>query len=283
MTPIKLIECPRDAMQGIHHFIDTSLKAEYINLLLQVGFDTIDFGSFVSAKAIPQLKDTAEVLSLLDMSSSKSKLLAIVANIRGAEEAILQEEISYLGFPFSLSETFQRRNTNSSMEESMETVERMLELCSISGKEAVIYLSMGFGNPYGDPWDESIVAYWSSRLVQAGASIISLSDTIGVSTPDKIDLLLKPLLSDFSEVEIGVHLHSTPDTRLEKLEAAYGAGCRRFDSALKGYGGCPMASDELTGNMDTEELMVFLEGKGELLNLDMSKWNEAMVLSQRIF
>ncbi|MBC7566745.1 MAG: hydroxymethylglutaryl-CoA lyase [Pedobacter sp.] len=283
MSDIKLIECPRDAMQGIHHFIDTSLKAEYINLLLQVGFDTIDFGSFVSEKAIPQLKDTSEVLSLLDLSSTKSKLLAIVANIRGAEEAILHEEITYLGFPFSLSETFQKRNTNSSIEESMETVERILELCHLSGKQAVLYLSMGFGNPYGDAWTEEIVAYWSSRLVKAGASILSLSDTIGVSTPEKIDLLLSPLLRDFQDVEIGVHLHSTPSTRLEKLEAAYSAGCRRFDSALKGYGGCPMASDELTGNMATEELIAFLEGKGEALGLNMSKWNEAVALSQRVF
>jgi hydroxymethylglutaryl-CoA lyase len=283
MSPLKLIECPRDAMQGIHHFIDTSLKAEYINLLLQVGFDTIDFGSFVSAKAIPQLKDTSEVLSLLDLSTSKSKLLAIVANVRGAEEAILYDEISYLGFPFSLSETFQQRNTNSSIEESMETVERMLALCSDAGKEAVIYLSMGFGNPYGDPWNEDIVAHWASRLVRAGASILSLSDTTGVSTPGKIDLLLKPLLHDFQDVEIGVHLHSTPDTRLEKLEAAYGAGCRRFDSALKGYGGCPMASDELTGNMATEELIAFLTAKGEVLDLNMSKWEEAVALSARVF
>jgi hydroxymethylglutaryl-CoA lyase len=283
MSPIKLVECPRDAMQGIHHFIDTSLKAEYINLLLQVGFDTIDFGSFVSAKAIPQLKDTSEVLSLLDLSTSKSKLLAIVANVRGAEEAILYDEISYLGFPFSLSETFQQRNTNSSIEESMETVERMLALCSDAGKEAVIYLSMGFGNPYGDPWNEGIVAHWASKLVRAGASILSLSDTTGVSTPEKIDLLLKPLLLDFQDVEIGVHLHSTPDTRLEKLEAAYGAGCRRFDSALKGYGGCPMASDELTGNMATEELIAFLTAKGEVLGLNMSKWEEAVALSARVF
>lgn len=283
MGGIKLIECPRDAMQGIHHFIDTSLKAEYINLLLQVGFDTIDFGSFVSEKAIPQLKDTSSVLSLLNVAESKSKLLAIVANVRGAEEAILHEDISYLGFPFSLSETFQKRNTNSSIEESMETVERMLELCSLSGKEAVIYLSMGFGNPYGDPWNEGIVAHWSSKLVRAGATILSLSDTTGVSSPEKIDLLLRPLLRDFSDVEIGVHLHSTPDTRLEKLEAAYGAGCRRFDSALKGYGGCPMASDELTGNMATEELISFLNAKGEDLGLNMVKWNEAMALSSRIF
>ncbi|RZK79590.1 MAG: hydroxymethylglutaryl-CoA lyase [Pedobacter sp.] len=283
MSGIKLIECPRDAMQGIHHFIDTSLKAEYINLLLQVGFDTIDFGSFVSEKAIPQLKDTSSVLSMLNVAESKSKLLAIVANVRGAEEAILHEDISYLGFPFSLSETFQKRNTNSSIEESMQTVERMLELCSLSGKEAVIYLSMGFGNPYGDPWNEGIVAHWSSRLVRAGATILSLSDTTGVSSPEKIDLLLRPLLRDFSDVEIGVHLHSTPDTRLEKLEAAYGAGCRRFDSALKGYGGCPMASDELTGNMATEDLISYLSAKGEPLNLNMEKWQEAVSFSQRVF
>ena len=283
MEAIKLIECPRDAMQGIHHFIDTSLKAEYINLLLQVGFDTVDFGSFVSEKAIPQLKDTREVLNLLDLSESKSKLLAIVANIRGAEAAILHDEISYLGFPFSISETFQRRNTNSSIEESMETVRRMLELCDLSGKQAVVYLSMGFGNPYGDEWNEYIVSYWASQLVGAGARILSLSDTTGVSTPEKIDLLLPSLLGNFPEVEIGVHLHSTPATRLEKLEAAYAAGCRRFDSALKGFGGCPMASDELTGNMATEEVITFLEGKGESLGLNMSKWNEAVALSARVF
>ena len=283
MEAIKLIECPRDAMQGIHHFIDTSLKAEYINLLLQVGFDTVDFGSFVSEKAIPQLKDTREVLNLLDLSESKSKLLAIVANIRGAEAAILHDEISYLGFPFSISETFQRRNTNSSIEESMETVRRMLELCDLSGKQAVVYLSMGFGNPYGDEWNEYIVSYWASQLVGAGARILSLSDTTGVSTPEKIDLLLPSLISNFPDVEIGVHLHSTPATRLEKLEAAYVAGCRRFDSALKGFGGCPMASDELTGNMATEEVITFLEGKGESLGLNMFKWNEAVALSARVF
>ena len=270
-------------MQGIHHFIDTSLKAEYINLLLQVGFDTIDFGSFVSEKAIPQLKDTREVLSLLDLSESKSKLLAIVANIRGAEAAILHEEITYLGFPFSISETFQRRNTNSSIEESMETVRRMLELCDLSGKEAMVYLSMGFGNPYGDEWNEHIVSYWASQLVGAGARILSLSDTTGVSTPEKIDLLLPSLLSNFPKVEIGVHLHSTPATRLEKLEAAYATGCRRFDSALKGFGGCPMASDELTGNMATEEVITYLESKGETLGLNMSKWSEAVALSSRVF
>ncbi|MES2828016.1 MAG: hydroxymethylglutaryl-CoA lyase [Bacteroidota bacterium] len=280
---IKLIECPRDAMQGIHHFIDTDLKAEYINLLLQVGFDTIDFGSFVSEKAIPQLKDTKEVLSKLDLSATSSKLLAIVANIRGAEAAILHEEISYLGFPFSISETFQRRNTNSTIEESMETVKRMLELCDISGKEAVVYLSMGFGNPYGDPWNAEIVDHWAQELVNAGAGILALSDTTGVSTPEKINEILPSLLQSFPSTEIGVHLHSTPATRLEKIEAAYEVGCRRFDSALKGFGGCPMAADDLTGNMATEDLIPFLESKGEVLNLDMNKWNEAMQLSQKVF
>lgn len=280
---IKLIECPRDAMQGIHHFIDTDLKAKYINLLLQVGFDTIDFGSFVSEKAIPQLKDTKEVLNKLDLSSTSSKLLAIVANVRGAEAAILHEEISYLGFPFSISETFQRRNTNSTIEESMETVKRMLELCDISGKEAVIYLSMGFGNPYGDPWNQEIVAHWAQELVDAGAGILALSDTTGESTPEKITELLPSLIETFPSTEIGVHLHSTPNTRLEKMEAAYDVGCRRFDSALKGFGGCPMAADDLTGNMATEDLIAFLESKGEDLKLDMNKWKEALQLSPKLF
>ena len=280
---MKLIECPRDAMQGIHDFIPTELKAAYINLLLQVGFDTIDFGSFVSPKAIPQLRDTREVLARLDLSSTSTDLLAIVANLRGAEEAASFPEIKYIGFPFSISETFQQRNTNSSIQDSLVTVERMLDLCDLHQKTGVVYLSMGFGNPYGDEWNEGIVAHWASRLVGAGATILSLSDTTGVSTPEKIDLLLTPLLRDFEDVEIGVHLHSTPDTRLEKLEAAYGAGCRRFDSALKGYGGCPMASDDLTGNMATEELISFLATKDEVLDLNMSKWEEAVALSQRVF
>ncbi|RZK79687.1 MAG: hydroxymethylglutaryl-CoA lyase [Pedobacter sp.] len=281
--PIKLIECPRDAMQGIHHFIDTDLKARYINLLLQVGFDTIDFGSFVSEKAIPQLRDTKEVLDKLDLSKTNAKLLAIVANIRGAEAAILHEEISYLGFPFSISETFQRRNTNSTIEESMETVKRMLELCDISGKQAVVYLSMGFGNPYGDEWSEEIVAHWANELVNAGAGILALSDTTGVSTPQKIKQILPGLIREFASTEIGVHLHSTPETRLEKIEAAYEVGCTRFDSALKGFGGCPMAADDLTGNMATEDLIGFLNNRGASLNLNMDKFKEAMLLSQQVF
>lgn len=270
-------------MQGIHHFIDTNLKAEYINLLLQVGFDTIDFGSFVSPKAIPQLRDTAEVLSKLDLSQSKSKLLAIVANLRGVEEAVKHEEISYLGFPFSISETFQMRNTNSSIAASLDTVKQMLGFCDQHNKTAVVYLSMGFGNPYGDEWNEEIVEKWTDILVNNGVKILSLSDTIGVSSPERIKTILPGLTAKFPQVEIGVHLHSTPETRIEKIAAAYESGCFRFDSALKGFGGCPMAADDLTGNLATEDLIWFLESKGEKLNLDMEKWKAAVQLSSKIF
>ncbi|WP_256006937.1 hydroxymethylglutaryl-CoA lyase [Pedobacter deserti] len=280
---IKLVECPRDAMQGIHDFIPTELKAQYINLLLGVGFDTIDFGSFVSAKAIPQLKDTREVLSKLDLTGTKSKLLAIVANLRGAEEASAFDEISYLGFPFSISETFQRRNTNSGILESVDTVKALLEICDKRQKTAVVYLSMGFGNPYGDPWNTEIVEEWTDRLVGNGVTILALSDTIGVSSPEKIREIVPPLLASFSNIEIGLHLHSTPATRLEKMEAAFDSGCVRFDSALRGYGGCPMAADDLTGNMATEDLIDFFRAKNIHLNLDMEKWTEAVRFSSRIF
>jgi hydroxymethylglutaryl-CoA lyase len=280
---MKIIECPRDAMQGIHNFIPTQLKADYINALLQVGFDTIDFGSFVSPKAIPQLSDTREVLSKLNLDNTRSKLLAIVANLRGVEEAISFQEISYVGFPFSISETFQQRNTNSSIEASLVTVEKMLELCARNDKTGVIYLSMGFGNPYGDPYHTDIVMSRASQLVARGAKILSLSDTTGMSDPAKIAELV-PLLTDtFPEVEIGLHLHSTPETRLEKIQAAYESGCKRFDSAVKGYGGCPMAADDLTGNMATEELISYLYKKEEQLGLDEVKWKEALTLSEKIF
>lgn len=270
-------------MQGIHEFIPTALKAEYLNALLKVGFDTLDFGSFVSPKAIPQLRDTKEVLSLLDLSQTDTKLLAIVANLKGVEAAILHPEISYLGFPFSISETFQQRNTNSSIAASMETVKQLLERCASKNKTAVIYLSMGFGNPYGDEWNEEIVEYWADQLVQSGAEILSLSDTTGVSNPEKIRRLLPLLMQHFPATEIGLHLHSTAQTRYEKIEAAYESGCKRFDSALKGFGGCPMAADELTGNMATEELISYLEQKNETLGLDMQQWQEALLLSARVF
>lgn len=280
---MKLIECPRDAMQGLHDFIPTDLKAEYINLLLKVGFDTIDFGSFVSPKAIPQLRDTKEVLEQLDLSNTNTKLLAIVANLRGVEEAVKHKEINYLGFPFSISETFQQRNTNSSISQSLTIVEEMLNLCDQSQKTAVVYLSMGFGNPYGDEWNVEIVEKWADELVSRGVKILSLADTTGVSTPEKINTILPVLTTKFKQTEIGIHLHSTPFTRLEKIEAAYQAGCKRFDSALKGFGGCPMAADDLTGNMATEDLIAYLQSKGEDLSLNMEKWNEAMALSSKVF
>ncbi|WP_276090668.1 hydroxymethylglutaryl-CoA lyase [Pedobacter sp. JY14-1] len=280
---IKLIECPRDAMQGIHKFIPTELKAEYLNTLLQVGFDTLDFGSFVSPRAVPQMQDTRKVLSRLDISTTVTRLLAIVANLRGAEEAAGFEEISYLGFPFSVSETFQQRNTNSSIVQSAEMVKRILELCDRNGKTAIVYISMGFGNPYGDPWTPEVVKHWMEQLVAYGVNIFALSDTTGESTPEKISTLL-PLLQDcFIDTEIGLHLHSTPETSREKIASAYNAGCRRFDSALRGFGGCPMAKDELTGNLATEELISYLSEQGLELGLDMKKWQEAMVFSSSIF
>lgn len=279
----KLIECPRDAMQGLHDFIPTEIKVEYINLLLQVGFDTIDFGSFVSPKAIPQLRDTAEVLDKLDIKENSTKLLAIVANDKGISEAIKHPQINYLGFPFSISETFQQKNTNSGIEKSLLTVEELLNQCSKTNKEAVIYLSMGFGNPYGDEWNHEIVERWASELSKRGAKILSLADTTGVSNPEKINYLFPRLVETFPDIEFGVHLHSNPTNWFEKIEASWNSGCRRFDSALRGFGGCPMADDNLVGNIATESLISFLEAKGEKLSLDMDKWNEAMRYSGRVF
>lgn len=280
---MKLIECPRDAMQGLHDFIPTDIKAEYINKLLRVGFDSIDFGSFVSPKAIPQLKDTVQVLEKLDLSASRSKLLAIVANIRGARDAAMHEQISYLGFPFSASETFQKRNTNSSIAESLNTVEELINLCYQHQKTPVIYLSMGFGNPYGDAWSNEIVEQLASELVNRGVRILSLADTTGVSTPEMISYLFPYLVKKFPAVEFGVHLHSPPLLWEERIDAAYRSGCRRFDSALKGLGGCPMASDSLTGNIATENVISYLRTRGEELNLDMTAWQEAMEFSRCVF
>ena len=280
---MKLIECPRDAMQGIHDFIPTEIKAEYINKLLKVGFDTIDFGSFVSPKAIPQLKDTVQVLEKLDLSSTTSRLLAIVANIRGAQEAAMHEEITYLGFPFSVSETFQQRNTNSTISESLKTIEDLINLCSKHNKIAVVYLSMGFGNPYGDAWSNEIVEQRTAELVTRGVKVLALSDTIGISTPEKINYLFPYLVEQFPETEFGVHLHSTPSSGEEKIEAAYKSGCRRFDSALKGFGGCPMATNTLTGNIATENIIACLEKHGEDLNLDIDAWQDALSFSGKVF
>jgi hydroxymethylglutaryl-CoA lyase len=270
-------------MQGIHEFIPTTLKAEYLNLLLQVGFDTLDFGSFVSPKAIPQLRDTTAVLAALDLSQTRTKLLAIVANFRGAEEAVKHEAITYLGFPFSISETFQQRNTNSSITKSLETIEQMLALCDQSGKKAVVYLSMGFGNPYGDEWSATIVQDWAARLVEKGVEILALSDTTGVSTPEQINELLPMLIKSFPGAEIGLHLHSTPEKRFEKIKAAFDSGCTRFDSAIKGFGGCPMAADDLTGNMATEDVLKYFQEQQIHTSLDMEKFNEAMAFSAKVF
>jgi hydroxymethylglutaryl-CoA lyase len=281
--PIVLTECPRDAMQGLHEFIPTPTKTAYLQQLLAVGFDVLDFGSFVSPKAIPQLRDTTEVLAGLDLSQTNTKLLAIVANQRGAEQAASHAEISYLGFPLSVSETFQRRNTNQTIAEARADVAAMHELCERRGKTLVVYLSMGFGNPYGDPWSPAVVAEFTQELATLGIRIVALSDTIGVSTPYLITPLFAELIPAFPQIAFGAHLHTTPTTWREKVQAAYEAGCRRFDGALGGIGGCPMAADTLTGNMATENLVAFLTEQGEALALDSSVLQRAQQLSQQLF
>ncbi|NVK50729.1 MAG: hydroxymethylglutaryl-CoA lyase [Cyclobacteriaceae bacterium] len=280
---IQLIECPRDAMQGLPDYIDSAIKAAYINQLLEVGFHTIDFGSFVSPKAIPQMRDTAEVLEMLDLHKSKSKLLAIVANVRGAEDALHFEEIDYLGFPLSLSETFQQRNTNASIEQAIETVETIQNLCQIKGKEQVVYLSMGFGNPYGDPYSPELVAEFVQKLDDLEVKTISLSDTIGVANPELIMKLFEVQIQAFPHISFGAHLHSRKDQIAEKVIAGLKGGCRRFDGALQGFGGCPMAKDELVGNMATEVMIETLEKEGYALNLNHAELREAMKLSTSIF
>jgi hydroxymethylglutaryl-CoA lyase len=259
--PVKIIECPRDAMQGIKQFIPTEQKVQFIQSLLRVGFDTIDFGSFVSPKAIPQMADTAEVLSKLDLSKTTSKLLAIVANLRGAEDACQHSEIDYLGYPFSISENFQMRNTHKTISQSVELLEEILNISDKNNKEVVAYLSMGFGNPYGDPWDVEIVSEWTERLNKMGVRILSLSDTIGSSDPKTIAYLFSHLIPQYPKIEFGAHLHTTPSSWFEKVDAAYSSGCKRFDGAIQGFGGCPMAKDELTGNMPTEKLLSYLTTK----------------------
>ncbi len=282
-TSIQITECPRDAMQGLAHFVPTHVKAAYINLLLQVGFDTIDFGSFVSAKAIPQMQDTAQVLEKLDLSTSRSKLLAIIANYRGALEASQHEQITFLGFPFSISETFQQRNAGTDILQALEIVKRTLEVASGKGKQLQVYLSMGFGNPYGEEWNSGLVTHWAEKLIAEGVKYISLADTIGVATPRQIKTLYRSLSSDFPTTTWGVHLHSTPDTWQEKMEAAYQSGCLRFDTALKGYGGCPMAKDELTGNIATEKAITYLESQAIDLGLNKAKLQEAIDYSGQVF
>ncbi|MBT9392452.1 hydroxymethylglutaryl-CoA lyase [Hymenobacter sp. NST-14] len=278
-----LTECPRDAMQGWPTFIPTADKIDYLNALLRVGFDTLDFGSFVSPKAIPQLADTAEVLEGLDLSQSGTRLLAIVANLRGAETAASHPQIRFIGFPLSVSETFQQRNTNKSIAQALDDVARMQEICARTGQEQVVYLSMGFGNPYGDAWSPAVLGEFTQRLDALGVGIVALSDTIGASTPATIAPAFRELTAAYPHIRFGAHLHTTPDTWREKVQAAYEAGCRHFDGALGGYGGCPMATDDLTGNMPTERLLDFATQVGLEPGLNLEALGEAVRLNQRIF
>ncbi len=279
---LKIIECPRDAMQGIKMFIPTEKKVQYIQSLLRVGFDTIDFGSFVSPKAIPQMVDTSEVLAKLDLSKTTSKLLAIIANTRGAQDAAQHKEINYLGFPFSISENFQMRNTHKTIAESIVTLNEILEIADTSGKEVVVYISMGFGNPYGDPWNVDIVGEWTEKLATMGVKILSLSDTVGTSDPETIDYLFSNLIPKYPQIEFGAHLHTTPSTWFEKVDAAHKAGCMRFDGAIQGFGGCPMAKNELTGNMPTERLLSYFTQQ-KLNNLNALSFESAYNEATKIF
>ena len=280
---VKVIECPRDAMQGIHDFIPTENKARYINTLLKVGFDTVDFGSFVSPKAIPQMRDTADVLNMLKLDETDSKLLSIAANYRGAEDACSFDEISYVGFPFSVSETFQQRNTHKSIDESLHSLERIQNLVTKSNKELVVYLSMAFGNPYGDHWDVDTVVKWTEKVANLGVKTIALSDTIGVSEKESIEYLFSSLIPAFPDVEFGAHLHSRIESWREKVMASYAAGCRRFDSAIKGLGGCPMAKDDLVGNLPTEKLLSYMTEKRVETNINPLMFESAYNAALRVF
>ncbi len=280
-SQLTLVECPRDAMQGWPHFIPTQQKIQYLNALLKVGFTTLDFGSFVSPKAIPQMADTKEVLAKLDLT--ETKLLAIVANTRGAEEAVMFDAVSYLGFPFSISPTFQIRNTNSSMEESVQRVEAIQELCIKNNKQLVLYLSMGFGNPYGDAYNAEILLHWADEMARKEIKILSLADTVGLATTEQVSFALETLIPQYPEVSIGVHLHSTPVAWKTKLDAALRAGCTRLDGALKGIGGCPMAQDELVGNMDSALMIPYLREKGFLKELNEDALQESLRIANEIF
>jgi hydroxymethylglutaryl-CoA lyase len=283
MSNVKIIECPRDAMQGIKPWIPTERKIVYLQSLLRVGFDTLDFGSFVSPKAIPQMQDTAEVLAGLDLSKTQTKLLAIIANTRGAEMAAAYPEIQYLGFPFSISENFQMRNTHKTIAESMVTLQEILEIAHRYQKEVVAYLSMGFGNPYGDPWNVDIVGEWTQKLADKGVKILSLSDTIGSSTPEVIRYLFSELIPRYPAIEFGAHLHTTPDKWFEKVDAAYQSGCHRFDGAIQGFGGCPMAKDDLTGNMPTEKLVSYFTAQKAYTGVSPMSFESAYNEATKLF
>ena len=278
---VKIIECPRDAMQGLTKFIDTNIKVNYLNALLQVGFDTLDCGSFVNPKVIPQLADTAEVIKRLNMT--QTKLSVIVANAKGAEMAVQYDKITYLGFPFSISETFQKRNTNTTREESLKTAESIIELCEKHNKTFICYLPMSFGNLYNEPWSPEILSFWIKELEKLGAKYFSLSDTVGISKPDNITQVISYLHNEIPYLKFGCHFHTRPDNWKEKIEAALNAGCTRFDGALKGFGGCPMADDELVGNMPTEKMVQYFEEQGIDLGLNKEKFNEAMLMASSVF
>jgi hydroxymethylglutaryl-CoA lyase len=283
---MKLIECPRDALQGLHDFVPTELKIEYINSLLKVGFDTLDFGSFVSPKWIPQLADTHDLVKKLDLSNTKTQLLAIVANLRGAKDACSYEEVKYLGFPFSISETFQVKNINATLKESIgrvEDIQTVHNLCSSHNKDMVIYISMAFGNPYGDEWSHDSIFEWVEKLADMGIKYIALSDTVGASTPNSINSVFQNIVYEYPEIEFGAHFHTTPETWEEKINAAYDAGCRRFDGAIKGYGGCPMAASKLVGNMPMENTIHFFNKKGLDLGLDMEAFAKSMEIAAKVF
>jgi len=280
---ITLVECPRDAMQGWEHFIPTEKKVRYLNALLKVGFDVLDFGSFVSEKAIPQLADTKDVISQLDLSNTKTKLLAIIANTRGAEVAVQYDEITYLGFPFSISETFQMRNTNKTISQSLAHVEEIQHLCTLRNKELVIYISMGFGNPYGDAYDAEVAISWVYKLTELGIKTISMADTVGVARPATIEYIYKRLVPEFKAINIGAHFHSTPDKWEEKIQTAYDNGCRRYDSAIRGIGGCPMAEDELVGNIATENIIAWCHHNNIELNIDKKAFAAAWQMASEIF
>ena len=281
---MKIIECPRDAMQGFSKFIPTDKKINYINELLKVGFDTIDLGSFVSKEKIPQLADTSKVIKSINMNNTTTKLLVIVGNERGANEAVNFDEISYLGFPFSISETFQKRNINSSVKDSLKRLENIQNLCVKSNKKLVTYLSMAFGNPYGDEWSIYIVAHWAEKLLKEfGINILSLSDTIGTSNPNVINWLFTKLINEFPDVEFGAHLHSSASNFKEKIQAAYDAGCRRFDGSILGIGGCPLADDNLVGNIPTEKMIEIFENKSENLSINKQALNNSLKIATKIF
>jgi hydroxymethylglutaryl-CoA lyase len=280
---MKIIECPRDAMQGLKEFISTEDKIRYLNALLKVGFDTLDCGSFVSAKAIPQMRDTPEVLRKLNVGATQTSLLTIVANERGAKEAVEFDSVLYLGFPLSISETFQKRNTNKSIAEALNSLSEIKNICISRNKKLVTYISMGFGNPYNDPYDVSMVSQFTDILITLGSDVISLADTIGAATPDEVKTLFLVLKKQYPTIELGAHLHSTPALTLEKIRAAYESGCNRFDGALKGFGGCPMAKDELVGNMATESIINFLQSRGEILPINEEALSDALRIANEIF